>query len=153
MMILVMTGLFMSGCEDGIRFPWNKNKSHEAEITTDTAEAGSDSLAVVEERADTSSNMTGADEVDFADRSSGRRLPNTLESGDRQWRVVVSSMPSHELAEGFIARHNLKNAQVVYVEKLDTYRVVYDSFRELGDAQVEFQLINSDFPEAWLVYF
>lgn len=149
---LAVAGLLITGCEDGIRFPWSKDKPHEAEVTTDTTESESDSL-VVEEPLDTTADMAEADSVDYSQNSGSRWSQSGQESSVRQWRVVVSSMPSQELADRFISRHNLTNARVVYVERLDTYRVVYESFTELSDAQVEFKLIRSDFPDAWLVYF
>lgn len=147
MLVIFGSGL-ISGCEDGIRFPWSKDKPHEAEVTEDTTNAGVDSLAVNSE----------ADSLDVAEDTVETDVPVKTKddyqaSGVKQWRVVVSSMPSRELADKFISRHKIPGANVAYVDKLNTYRVVYASFPELSDAQVEFGMIKSDFPDAWLVYF
>lgn len=149
---LATATILITGCEDGIRFPWSKDKPHEAEVTTDTTEAESDTVAA-EQASDTLDVMAAGDSSDYTQEQTSQWSQNNTVEGTRQWRVVVSSMPSQELADRFISRYNLSNARVVYVERLDTYRVVYESFSELSDAQVEFKLIRSDFPDAWLVYF
>jgi hypothetical protein len=150
--LLALMSFLTTGCEDGIQFPWSKDKAHEAEVTYDTAQTEADTISV-EEPEDTTVNISEEDAEDYSGGSDAQWAETAAESGVKQWRVVVSSMPSEELAARFISRHNLDQARVVYVQRLDTYRVVYESFTELSDAQVEFKLIRSDFPDAWLVYF
>ena len=154
-LLLFVLPLFLISCEDGIRFPWSGDKQHEAEVTADTtADEAADSSLVTEER-DTASSL----ETDsLGSGEEAKPLDNSYsgesEAADlKQWRVVVSSMPSRELADKFIDRHNIEHADVLYVDRLDTYRVVYASFAELSDAQTEFSIIRSDYPDAWLVYF
>lgn len=151
-LLMALMSFLTIGCEDGIRFPWSKDKAHEAEVTYDTAQADADTISVVEPE-DTASLISEEDNEDYVGGSDAQWGESPAEEGSKQWRVVVSSMPSQALAERFMSRNNLDQARVVYVERLDTYRVVYESFSELSDAQVEFKMIRSEFPDAWLVYF
>ncbi len=135
------------GCKDGVKFPWSKDKPHEAEVTTDTTDTAIDST---ETQAMTDSlAMLLNDSI----ANQGQEEQEAEVSSIKQWRVVVSSMPTQSLADKFRDRNGVSQAQVYYVDRLNTYRVVYGSFPELSDAQVEFGIIKSEFPDAWLVYF
>ncbi len=152
-LFLIMPVIFLAvaGCKDGVKFPWSKDKPHEAEVTADSLSALSDS-AIAGDLLD-STAMVLEDSLAQIDDPSSSAESSPQVSNTKQWRVVVSSMPSQQLAQRFISRHAIEDADVLYVERLNTYRVVQASFPELSDAQVEFGLIKSDFPEAWLVYF
>lgn len=148
--ITLVSVIVLSGCEDGIKFPWSKDKPHEAEVTSDSIDVAIDSTG----GQDISDSIVIGRDDSLAQKEKASEKRIYAGSGNaKQWRVVVSSMPSQALADKFIARHGLSQARVLYVAKPDTYRVVYESFPALSDAQVEFGIIKSDFPEAWLVYF
>ncbi|MDZ7848787.1 MAG: hypothetical protein U5L96_19795 [Owenweeksia sp.] len=55
---------------------------------------------------------------------------------EKQWRLVISSMPSRQLAEKFKDQAGEPEAEIRYIDRLDTYRVVYASFTSLEDARV-----------------
>ncbi|AEV32919.1 sporulation related protein [Owenweeksia hongkongensis DSM 17368] len=74
------------------------------------------------------------------------------ESTVKEWRLVVASLPNKEHAER-IATSLGGEANTIYVEYLDTYRVVYNSYSSLPEAQNGFDEISQQYPKAWLVYF
>jgi|SRR5690606_36983673 len=93
------------------------------------------------------------DTTTVADTAIQEEVPVVEESSaEKQWRLVVASVPSKEEAEN-IAVSVGGNTSVKYVEYLDTYRVVYDSYPNLRDAQSGFDEISLQYPKAWLVYF
>jgi hypothetical protein len=151
---LLIVILLLGSCEDGIRFPWSEDPGHEAEVTADTSGSETDTSMAV---AETDTLATPEPDSLWTEPAGNRGFEESPEEISatqvKQWRVVVSSMPSEELARRFIERHGIETADVVYVDRLDTYRVVYASFNELSDAQTEFSLIRADHPDAWLVYF
>ena len=148
---LAISMLTLTGCKDGIKMPWSKDKPHEAEVSFDTAETSVDSLAL-QDVAD-SLNVSDSDSLQQPTETDQPTTSGSEVSNQKMWRIVVSSMPSQEMANKFIGRYQISGARILYVDRLNTYRVVQASFQELSDAQVEFNLIKSDFPDAWLVYF
>lgn len=71
----------------------------------------------------------------------------------KQWRLVLASLDSRERAERYIDRKGISGAQVMYVDRLNTYRVVYRSFANLREAQQEYEQLLARYPDAWLVHF
>lgn len=70
-------------------------------------------------------------------------------------RIIVASMPSRPLAQRWIDRSNLDKSEmiIVYVEALDTYRIVYKSFPTHAAAKKELQQIKSNVSDAWIIKF
>lgn len=73
--------------------------------------------------------------------------------GQKQWCLVVSSMPTQDLAEKYAEKVTDADAVVRFVEYLNTYRVVYGSYNDLRDAQSAYERVSAEYPNAWLVYF
>lgn len=70
----------------------------------------------------------------------------------KEWCLVIASVPSRDHADRIAAKAG-GNAKVKYVEYLDTYRVVYDRYSSLAEAQNGFDEVSHQYPKAWLVYF
>lgn len=111
----------------------------------DSVELPMDSVVVVEE-------IVSFDDVK-GDTISMELEPKLVdESSIKEWRLVVASLPNKEDAER-IASSLGSEANTIYVKYLDTYRVVYRSYKSLPEAQNGFDEINQQYPKAWLVYF
>lgn len=80
-------------------------------------------------------------------------IEHHVESTEKQWCLVISSMPTKEKADEFAAKVPGGNASVRFVEYLDTYRVVYGSYTDLRDAQAAYEGVSAEYPNAWLVLF
>lgn len=144
----------LSSCEEGIKFPWSDTED-------DLTEEPADSLAEEEGYITDSSLVTeedsydGSDSLDSPDEdlNYSQNQEDIQMSTAKKWRLVVSSMPSEERAESFIERNDLSGAEIVYIERLDTYRVIFASFTDLREAQAEYENLQNNFPNSWLVYF
>ena len=82
-------------------------------------------------------------------------IPEVIEVEEeavKEWCLVIASVPSRDHAER-IATKAGENAKVKYVEYLDTYRVVYNRYSSLAEAQNGFDEVSHQYPKAWLVYF
>lgn len=86
-------------------------------------------------------------------REGGTANEEVATSGSKQWRLVLSSMPSRERAERFREKISEPGSEIIYVDRLNTYRVVYRSFDDLREAQREYEQLSAQHPDAWLVYF
>lgn len=72
-----------------------------------------------------------------------------------QYRIVVASMPSRELAQRWIDRTSLSTEKMViaYAEDVDSYRIIYRSYPTFSAARKEQQSVKQRFPDAWVVKF
>lgn len=71
----------------------------------------------------------------------------------RKWRLIVGSLADRDRAEKLADATNHPQTEIMYVEYLDSYRVVYASFEDLREAQIKFSEVQARYPEAWLVYY
>lgn len=71
------------------------------------------------------------------------------------YRIIVASIPTQAGAQRFVENTNLDASEMViaYIEDLDTYRIVYKSFRTLSAAKKAKQEIQSQVPDAWIIKF
>lgn len=72
-----------------------------------------------------------------------------------QWRIVIGSYPTAEMARTFADRHEVEggNYEVVYIADLDTYRVVYDSYPSQTAAKNELTRVRHTIANAWIIKF
>ena len=75
--------------------------------------------------------------------------------GSEQYRIVVASLPTRSMAERFIANSNLDKSEMVtvYVQSVDSYRVIYKSRPTYPAAKKELQSVKRKVPEAWIAKF
>jgi len=85
--------------------------------------------------------------------SSSRKASTDL--GAEMFRVVVVSSPSEAGAQKFINRSKLNTdaMQIAYIEKLDTYRVIYKSSDNLDDAKTFRTEARKYYSDAWISKF
>lgn len=71
------------------------------------------------------------------------------------YRIVVVSMPSEARAQDWINRSSLdkNNMLVVYVENLNTFRVVYNSYPSFAAAKKDLPMVRTEIPDAWIIKF
>lgn len=70
----------------------------------------------------------------------------------KKWRIVIGSLAEESQASQ-LASDIGSGGEVLYVEYLGTYRVVYASYTDLLRAQEAFPEVQQRFPQAWLVYY
>tara|TARA_Y100001934_G_scaffold258061_1_gene327853 strand:- start:111 stop:1268 length:1158 start_codon:yes stop_codon:yes gene_type:complete len=75
--------------------------------------------------------------------------------GPVRYRVVVVSSPSQAGAQRFIDRCKLDKSEmmIAYIEKLDTYRVIYKSSESLDSAKKAAQEARQYYSDAWIAKF
>lgn len=75
--------------------------------------------------------------------------------GKEQYRIVVASLPTRSMAERYIANSNLDKSEMitVYVEKVDSYRVIYKSRPTYPAAKKELQSVKRKVQDAWIAKF
>ena len=66
--------------------------------------------------------------------------------------VIIGSYPTREAADRFIAE-NGSDFAVSYVEDLDTYRVVFSSHENLGDARASLEEAKGIVETAWIAVY
>ncbi len=97
-------------------------------------------------------NSSNPDETETA-----TNLPKPPSDGDaprggRMFRVILASV-SESRAQKTIEQLNDPQAEIVFIEPLNTYRVVYRSFENLRDAQNAAQAMEGKYPGTWIDYF
>ena len=145
-----------SSCE--MNWPWVNNDDDIQEEAADTSMGGEGALVqdsikgadLDTLRSQEYQNEKIAQDSVMEDKQNEVRK---AKSEAEQWRLVISSQPSRELAEGFVRRNAENRAEIIYVDELDTYRVVHSSHSNLQLAQQEYQRIAGRYPDAWLVRF
>jgi hypothetical protein len=75
--------------------------------------------------------------------------------GKKQYRIVVASLASRSMAERYRSNSNLDKSEMitVYVEKVDSYRVIYKSRPTYPAAKKELQSVKRKVPDAWIAKF
>ena len=73
----------------------------------------------------------------------------------QQYRVIVASLPSRTMAQRWIDRSSLDKSEmiIVYVEDVNTYRVIYKSFDSYSAARKEQQQVKTTVSDAWIKKF
>ena len=99
--------------------------------------------------------LTSDDEVDLGNKPELVSQPETYSNTntEKQWRLVIGSVTEKEKAERLAAKWGFPNTEIIFVDYLSTYRVVYESFAELSEAQRAFSQIENEHPNAWVVFF
>lgn len=71
----------------------------------------------------------------------------------KQWRIIIASLRSAEKAQAYVDQLGYPELSIVYVDHLNTNRVAYGSYANLRDAQMQFQKVIKQHPDAWMVLF
>ncbi len=76
-------------------------------------------------------------------------------SSDGQWRIVIGSFPTAQRAQDFAAQRVIDGGEyeVVFIEDLNTYRVVYNSYSSLATARNDLSRVKSVISSAWIIRF
>ncbi len=74
---------------------------------------------------------------------------------ESKYRIIVASLPSRTMAQRWIDRSSLDKSEmfIVYVDDLNTYRVVYKSFDTFQAARKEQGQVKSIVADAWIKKF
>tara|TARA_R110000850_G_scaffold7745_7_gene28450 strand:- start:14 stop:1135 length:1122 start_codon:yes stop_codon:yes gene_type:complete len=74
---------------------------------------------------------------------------------NEQYRVVVASLPTEEMAQRWIDKSKLDKSEMIiaYISDLNTYRVVYKSYDSYPAARKEMLNIKAMVSDAWVVKF
>ena len=93
--------------------------------------------------------------IDSEKPASGPKADPATILATPQYRIIVGSMPSRERATRWIARSGLDDSEmvVVYVDDIDTYRIVYKSYNSYAAARKELLQIRGRVPDAWIIKF
>lgn len=85
-------------------------------------------------------------------KTGGASTPNAEGS---MWRLVVGSFPNLEMANEFAAQQVVGGGdyEVVFIEDLKTYRVVYKSYASLNNAKADLQKVKEVIANAWIIRF
>ncbi len=75
--------------------------------------------------------------------------------GEAQYRVIVVSSPTRSGAQKFIDRTKLDKdeMQIAYIERLDTYRVIYKSSTSISEAKAARKEARKYYSDAWIAKF
>ncbi|NVK05700.1 MAG: outer membrane beta-barrel protein [Flavobacteriia bacterium] len=84
-----------------------------------------------------------------------QQADGTVTPGANLWRIVVGSFPTAQGAQEFASRAVIPNGEyeVVFIEDLSTYRVVYKSYNSLALARQDLEEVRATVPDAWIIRF
>lgn len=70
-----------------------------------------------------------------------------------QYRIIVASMPTRERATRWINKSSLDQSEMVvlYVDDIDTYRVIYKSYSTYAAAKKDLPAVKSVVADAWII--
>jgi len=87
--------------------------------------------------------------------SEGSSASSNTDLGDSRYRVIVVSSPSRAGAQRFIDRCRLDKDEmmIAYIEKLDTYRVIYKSSESIEAARKARAEAREYYKDAWIAKF
>lgn len=87
--------------------------------------------------------------------SEGSGASSNSELGDSRYRVIVVSSPTRAGAQRFIDRSRLEKDEmmIAYIEKLDTYRVIYKSSESIEAARKARAEARQYYKDAWIAKF
>ena len=76
-----------------------------------------------------------------------------VDESNPKWRIVIVSLRSEEGTRRYLKQLNNPEIEVVRVEYLNTHRVAFGPYDDLGEAQRKFQQVLGTYPEAWMIKF
>jgi hypothetical protein len=74
---------------------------------------------------------------------------------NKQYRIVVASLPTQAMAQRWIDNSTLDNSEmiIVYVEAVDSYRVIYRSYNSISAAKKDMPVVRDVVADAWIANF
>lgn len=78
---------------------------------------------------------------------------DNLPSSTIGWRIVIASLKSQKGKDKYLAKLNNPEISAVWVDYLETNRINFGPFENLGEAQLKYQEVLRRFPEAWMIKF
>lgn len=98
--------------------------------------------------------MEGADYIASSNTHNSSALSiGEPDENNKQWRVVIASLQSKSGTERYIEQLNDSEISVMYIDYLNTHRITFGPFENLGDSQSKLQQIQQTYPEAWMIKF
>ncbi|MBF98311.1 MAG: hypothetical protein CMI36_04915 [Owenweeksia sp.] len=71
----------------------------------------------------------------------------------KKWRIIIASLASSERAQEYVNRLGYPELTIIHVDYLNTNRVAYGEYTSLRDAQLQFEKVVQQHPDAWMVHF
>lgn len=71
-----------------------------------------------------------------------------------RYRVIIASLPSAKMAQRWIDKQqgiDKSEIEIMYIESLDTYRVIYKSFDSYRQARQSQQEVKNQISDAWII--
>ncbi len=96
---------------------------------------------------------SGSEPQEDSNASKPEYSSKAVNGGKKMWRLIIGSVPEKEKAERLAVKSGYPDVKLMYIEDLQTYRLVYGSYDDIRDAQQAFSEIQGRFPEAWMVFF
>ncbi len=138
----------------------NPFSSEDTADTATTGVAGMDSIEPLDIDSDSSiiihsdTTARGSNTSFEGNNPSSQRSPiGVSQSSEKMWRLVIASVAQKEKAEELASESGYENIQILYVDRLDTYRLVHGSYPSLQDAQNALPATQSKYPETWMAFF
>jgi hypothetical protein len=72
---------------------------------------------------------------------------------NKQWRIVIASLKSRTGTKRYLDQLNNPEINAVYIDYLETHRITFGPFSNLGEGQQKFQEVLRQYPEAWMIKF
>lgn len=76
-----------------------------------------------------------------------------MSSHSEGWRIVIASLKSKEGTERYLRKLNNPEISAVWVDFLETNRICFGPFSDLGEAHNKYQEVLRTYPEAWMIKF
>lgn len=73
--------------------------------------------------------------------------------GEKNWRIVIASLQSESGVAQYLKELNNPEISAVRVDYLNTNRITFGPFSDLREAQLKYQIVLQEFPEAWMIKF
>lgn len=140
-------------CED------NQERLSELEMSNKEKDMRIEQLEKELDSAKTNYTTAMATTTSAATSASGGQAPSNEAAqailSTPQYRIVVASLPTQAMAQRWIDRSTLNKSGMIiaYVQDLNTYRVIYNSYDSFPAARKELLNIKSQIPDAWVVKF
>lgn len=86
---------------------------------------------------------------------SGNTATSSSANPNGTWRIVVGSFPSEKMAREFAAQQiaGTGDYEIVFIEDLKTFRVVYKNYETLEAAKKELNEVRRTVAKAWIIKF
>lgn len=115
-------------------------------------------ISALREAIDTIKSKKSASSINQVEaHDNGARLRSSSgQQTDSQFRVIIASVSSKKAAENFVnnSKHvDIENVDIIYIDNLNTFRVVYKSTKVFSEAQQALSEIKQYFSDAWIASF